>query len=307
MSKAIRIHNYGGPEALQEEDVPVADPGAGQVQIRVHATTLNPIDPLRASGVARSEFALTFPWIPGSDISGVIEKVGEGVTGLSVGDAVYGDPPDSTYAELANVDAGAVAIKPASLSHAEAAAAGVVTQTAWQALDAAGIVSGQRILIHGAGGAVGSAAVQLAHRLGAYVIATASGPDTEYVRGLGADEVIDYKTTPFETVVKDADAVLDTVGGNTQQRSFGVLKPGGVIVALNQFPSQEEAAKHNVNAVMIDTKPSQEILAKLAELLDSGKLKVRVGKTYPLSQAADAWRDSKTQSIKGKIVLIATE
>lgn len=306
MSKAIRIHNYGGPEALIEEDVTLGDPGSGQVRVRVHATTLNHFDVMRASGVASAMFPLQFPWIPGSDLSGTVEKIGEDVSDLHVGDEIYGFPIAGSYAEQILIDASSIALKPKNLSHAEAASISMIGQTAWQALGAAGLASGQTILVHGGGGAVGSAAIQLAKLRGAHVISTASSADAEYVRSLGADEVLDYKTGSFETAVKNVDVVLDTIGGDTQQKSFGVLKPSGVLVALNQFPSQEEAAKHGVKAIMVNANSNTKDLKALKELVEAGHLKVLVGKTYPLSQAADAWRESESKHVKGKVVLIVT-
>ena len=303
--KAIRIHEFGGPEVLKEEDVPAPEAGAGQALIRVYATSLNPIELKKASGKMQAIFPLQFPWIPGADVSGVIERVGENVTQFKTGDEVYGVSPDGgAYAEFVAVETRRIALKPRLLSHAEAASMAVVGQTAWQALDQGKLEKGQTILVHGAAGGVGSVAVQLAHHLGARVIATASQENAGYLRELGADEVIDYKTVPFDSVVKNVDMVFDTVGGDTQQRSFAVLKPGGYLIAITQPPSQEDAAKHNVHAVMMSAESSTANLTSLAKLLDARAVKTAVTKTYPLSKAAEAWKDHTTGHIRGKIALI---
>jgi len=284
-------------------EVPKPRAGAGQVVVRILATSFNPIDPKRASGVMRKILPLHFPFTPGGDFSGVIDSVGENVEAFAEGDAVFGySEGGGAYAEYLAVDAGKIARKPESVGHEEAASVAVVAQTALQMLDRANLNRGQTVLIHGAGGAVGGIAVQVAHRLGATVIATASGLGLDRVRDYGADQVIDYAATPFEKVVKDVDAVFDTVGGEVQQRSFGVLKPGGVLVAITQPPAPDEAAKHQVTASMLVTETSTGNLEKVARLVDAGEIQPCIGKLYPLKLAAEAWRDWPSAHVQGKIV-----
>ncbi len=289
---AIQLPHYGAADQLRYEEIPTPQAGPGQVLVRVRAAAVNPMDSKIASGALRQLFPITFPWTPGSDFAGTVAAVGAGVTTVKPGQDVYGtSAAGGAYAEY--LVAAAVAPKPATLSFAEAASVPVAALTAWQGLIQSGhLQAGQTVLIHGGAGAVGAYAVQFAHQLGAHVIAAAAAEDLDFVRSLGADEVIDYHATPFETVVKDVDVVFDLVGGDTQQRSFAVLKRGGYLVATTQPPSAEEAAKHGVHGVMFGMKPSAEDLARVAQQLDAGTLKFDVARTYPLAQAAQAWADS---------------
>jgi NADPH:quinone reductase-like Zn-dependent oxidoreductase len=303
--KAIRVHAYGGPEQLRLEEVPRPKVESGKVLVRIHAASVNPIDFKLASGSMRQIMPINFPWIPGGDFSGIVEEVGSGVTGLAKGDAVYGDASGGgAYAEFYAGPASMIAIKPRRLSDIEAASVPLAAQTAWQGLfDNGRLERGETVLIHGASGGVGTFAVQLAHWKGAKVLATASSDNIDYVRSLGADSIIDYKATPFESVAKNVDLVLDLIGGETQRRSFGVLKAGGRLVATSQPASPEEAAKHKVEATMMQMKASTANLLKLAELLDAGKIKTVVTKTYPLAQAREAWTEIMSGHTRGKIVL----
>ncbi|MDB5306151.1 MAG: hypothetical protein JWO38_353 [Gemmataceae bacterium] len=303
--KAIRVHNYGGPEQLRYEDAPVPEPAEGQVLVRVQAASVNPIDYKLASGAFKDRMPLQFPWTPGGDFSGVVEVVGLGVTGAQRGDAVYGDSPGGgAYAEFVLALPGMVAPRPRTLSPVEAASVPLAGQTAWQGLfDHGRLDRGQTVLIHAAAGGVGTFAVQLAHWKGARVLATASAANAEYVRSLGADEVIDYRATPFESAARDVDLVFDLVGGETQKRSFAVLKPGGRLVSAVQPPSEEEAARHKVDAMVFRMQASTQGLVRLAELLDGGTIRTVVTHTYPLAQAQDAWRQVMSGHTRGKIVL----
>ena len=296
--KAIQLQDYGFDQ-LRYADVPTPTAGPGQVLVRVRAASINQIDAGKASGAMRQFFPLTFPWIPGGDFAGTVAAVGAGVTGLAPGTDVYGTGPaggdepsyGGAYAEYIVVPATTLAPKPASLSFAEAAAVPIAALTAWQALQAAHLRAGQTVLIHGGAGGVGAYAVQLAHQLGVKVIATAAGADLDFVRSLGAGQVIDYQTTRFETVVEKVDAVLDLVGGDAQSRSLPLLNPGGYLLATSQPPAPDEAAKYGVHAAMFKMRPSAADLAHLAGLLDAGTLKVDLGRTYPLAQAGLAWAD----------------
>jgi NADPH:quinone reductase-like Zn-dependent oxidoreductase len=302
--KAVRIHNYGGPEQLRYEDALIPYPSADQVLVRVHAASVNPIDYKLASGAFMDRMPLTFPWIPGGDFSGVAEVVGDDVPVVKFGDAVYGDSPGGgAYAEFVVASAGAVALKPKKLTFIEAASVPLAGQTAWQGLfDHGQLDRGQTVLIHAAAGGVGTFAVQLAHWKGARVLATASVANAEYVRSLGANDVIDYEAMRFESVARNVDLVLDLVGGEVQKRSFAVLKPGGRLVSAVQ-PPEDEAARHKVHAVWFGMRPSTQGLVRLAELLDAGTIRTVVTHTYPVAHADEAWRQITSRHTRGKIVL----
>ncbi|NML63617.1 NADP-dependent oxidoreductase [Hymenobacter sp. RP-2-7] len=302
--KAIQLLDYGF-ENLRYADAPTPQAGPGEVLLRLAAASVNQIDAGKASGAMRQFMPLTFPWIPGGDFAGTVEAVGAGVTGFEPGAEVYGtvaagaNTPGygGAYAQYLAVPASAIAAKPASLTLTEAAAVPVAALTAWQALGSvAGLQAGQRILVHAGAGAVGAFAVQLAHQRGAYVIATAAAEDLDFVRFLGADEVLDYQATRFEEAVKAVDVVLDLVGGDTQARSYQVLQPGGLLVASNQPPSPDEAARHQVRAAMVLMQPSATDLAHLAQLFDAGRLRADLARTYPLEQAGLAWQDMARHS-----------
>jgi NADPH:quinone reductase-like Zn-dependent oxidoreductase len=293
--KSIRVPAYGGPEKLRYEEMPSPQPASGQVLVRVHAASVNPFDFKLASGAFSKFIPMTLPYTPGSDFSGVVEATGE---------AVYGNCPVGAYAELVSAPSGSIAPKPTKLSHIEAASVPVAGQTAWQGLfDHGRLERGQTVLIHAAAGGVGSFAVQLAHWKGARVLATASASNADYLRSLGADIVIDYKATPFESVAKDIDLVFDLVGGQTQARSFAVLKPGGRLVATSQPPPQDQAAQHKITATMMEMQASTQNLKQLANLLDAGVIRAVVSKTFPLAEAATAWRQMLGGHTRGKTVL----
>jgi len=303
--KAFRIHEYGGPEQLQYEDVPVPEPKTGQVLVRVHAASINPIDYKLASGTMRQFMPLNFPWTPGGDFSGVIEAVGPDVTDVKKGDAVYGNTPHGgSYAQFVVASANLIAPKPAKLSDVEAASVPLAAQTAWQGLfDNGHLEAGQTVLIHGAAGGVGTYAVQFAHWKGAKVLVTSSTANVGYLQSLGADQVIDYKTTPFESVAKNIDLVFDLIGGETQERSFQVLKSGGYLVSSTQSPSEEKTKKYNVHGLRMGMQASKKNLMKISELLDAGKIKPVITKTYPVAQAKDAWAEHLSGHTRGKVVL----
>ena len=307
--KAIRIHNYGGPEVLHFEDAPRPTPGSGELLIRVHAASVNAIDWKIRAGYLKDVFPVPLPFIPGWDVSGVVEAVGAGVAKLKNGDEIYARPDvarsgKGTYAEYVVVKETEAALKPKSIDHVHAAAIPVVGLTAWQALfDKAGLSQGQKILIHGAAGGVGSFAVQLAKWKGAHVIGTASVRNQEFLRELGVDEPIDYEKTSFEDVVHDVDVVLDTLGGDTQSRSWKVLKKGGILVSIVAPPSADEAARLGVRSAFFSAHPSSSQLSEIAKLVDAGKLKPVVETVLPLSEARQAHELNETGHARGKIVL----
>jgi NADPH:quinone reductase-like Zn-dependent oxidoreductase len=311
--KAIRIHNYGGPEVLQYEDAPRPKPGVGEVLIRVHATSVNPIDWKVRAGYMIDFIPHSFPLIPGWDVSGVIEELGPNHAAagrLKKGDEVYSLPDhtrNGAYAEYIVVRESEVALKPNSLHHVRSAAVPLAALTAWQALfDTAQLQPGQRVLIHGAAGGVGHFAVQLAKWKGAHVIGTGSAKNHEMLCELGADELIDYTTERFEDVARNIDVTLDTIGGETQERSWQVLKKGGILVSLVQPPSENKAKEHGVRATMLGARANGQELAEIAKIIDTGKLAPVIDRILPLSEARRAHELSQSNHTRGKIVLRVT-
>ena len=299
--KAVRIHAFGGPEELRYEDAPRPTPKAGEVLIRIHASAVNPADWKVRSGLFGKDIPL--PLTLGFDFSGVIDTLGEGVTRWKVGDEVYGYALGA-YAEYIAVKESMTVAKPKSVDHIHAAAIASSSLTAWKALfETAGLKAGQKVLIHGATGGVGGFAVQLAHAKGIHVIGTASQRNQAYLKQLGADEAIDYAAVRFEDVVHDVDAVFDTQGGDTQARSWKVLKRGGILVSIAQPPSQAEAEKYGVRATMVVNEMKAESLNAITELVDSGKLRAVVDTVLPLSEARRAQELIQTGHTRGKIAL----
>src|SRR5258708_1413468 len=305
--KAVRIHNYGGPEVLQYEDAPRPKPKPGEVLIRVHAAGVNPIDWKVREGYAKDFLKHTLPLIPGWDLSGVVEEVGPGGSRFNKGDQVYSvsDPSrDGAYAKYIVVRESEIALKPKSLHHVHAAAVPLAALTAWQALfDSGQLKPGQRVLIHGGSGGVGHVAVQLAKWKGAYVLATASTKNQDLLRKRGVDEPIDYTQQRFEDAARNIDIVLDTIGGETQERSWSVLKKGGNLVSLVQPPSEEKAKELGVRAAFVAGHPSGAQLAEITKIIDSGKLAPVIDRILPLSEPGRPPELTQPVPIPGKIVL----
>lgn len=307
--KAVRVHGYGGADVLTYEDAPRPTAGAGEVLIRVYATSVNPFDAALRAGYMAGFFNLTFPLILGIDVSGTVEEVGEGVTEFAPGDSVYARAipgRDGAYAEYVAVPASEVAAKPKSLDHLHSAAIPHVILTAWQALiEMANVSEGQTVLIHGAAGGVGHVAVQLAKSRGAKVIGTASA-NVDFLREIGVDQAVDYSSTAFEDVARDVDVVLDTVGGDTQQRSWAVLKPGGILISTIQPPSEETATAHGLRQGFVySVPPAGKVLAEVGMLVDAGQLKPEVSTILPLEEARKAHELIEGRHTRGKIVLQA--
>jgi NADPH:quinone reductase-like Zn-dependent oxidoreductase len=306
--KAIRIHQYGGPEVLAQVEMQRPVPGANEVLIKVRAASVNPVDWKIRAGYMKDFLPLTLPATLGSDISGTIEEVGPGAVRFKRGDEVYASLglEGGGYAEYAVAKEEIVAAKPSTLDHVQTAAIPVAGLTAWQTLfEVAQLRAGQNVLIHAAAGGVGNFAVQFAKAKGAYVIGTASSRNLGFLRELGVDKAVDYQKTRFEDVVDDADVVLDTIGGDTQERSFKALKKGGVLVSIVQPPSQELAAKYGVRALFYGAHPSSTDLTEIAKLIDSGKVKTVVETVLPLAEARRAHELSQSGHARGKIVLKA--
>ncbi len=304
--KAVRMHSYGGSEVLVYEDVPQPQPAADEVLIRVHAAGVNPVDWKIRNGYGKETFGHRLPHILGCDLAGVVESVGSEVKRLKAGDAVYGYTSlrrEGTYAEFIVAKESEVTLKPTSLDFIQAAAVPVGALTSWQALfDIAHLTNGQKVLIHAAAGGVGSMAVQLAKAKGAYVIGTASARNADFVRQLGVDELVDYQTTRFEDAVNDVDVVFDTVGGETQERSFQVLGQGGMLVSAVSPPSDGGAAS-GVRVSMVGVQPSAVQLDEITSLINSGKVKPFVETVLPLSEVRQAHELSESGRTRGKIVL----
>jgi NADPH:quinone reductase-like Zn-dependent oxidoreductase len=304
---AWRVHEFGPPEAMILERIPRPSPGPGEVLVHVHAAGVGPWDGWIRAG--KSALPQPLPLTLGSDLSGTVAAVGSGVSEIALGDDAFGVTNPQfvgAYAEYAVASAGMLAKKPSSLSYAEAASVPVVAVTAWQGLfEHARLEAGQTVVIHGAAGNVGAYAVQLAHRAGVRAIATAGAKDIQYVRSLGADKVLDYHTQHFEEEVKDADAVLDLVGGETQLRSFQVLRPGGKLISAVSQPDQQRAKDHAITAAFFLVEVTTERLRRIAELIDRGELKTGVGAVLPLRDARDAHMmlERRKPQPKGKIVL----
>lgn len=305
--KAVAMHAYGGPEVLKYEDAARPDPATGEVLVRVHAAAVNPVDWKVRAGHLRGFLNYSLPLIPGWDLSGVVEATGAGVTDWKQGDAVYARPDlrrNGAYAEYIAVRASELGHKPRSIDHVQASAIPLACLTAWQALfDAGGLKAGQRVLIHAAAGGVGTFAVQLAKWKGAHVVGTASERNHAFLRELGADEVIDYTKTNFEEVVRDVDVVLDTLAGQTRDRSWNVLKKDGILVSILGQPSPDDAAQRGVRAAGVFVEPNQAQLGEIAKLVDSGKLRPIIETVMPLAQAARAHEMNQTLHTRGKIVL----
>ncbi len=303
--KAVRIHSFGGADLLMYEDAPIPSPAAGEVRIKVRAAGVNPFDWKIRTGIYKNMIPHQLPLILGWDVAGDIESVGAGVTEFTVGDAVYGladTTINGAYAEYIVVKASILAPKPKRLDYLQAASVPLAAETAYLAMyDTGQVKAGQKVLIHGASGSVGGFAVQLAKIRGAHVIGTASGAQADYVKSLGADRVIDYKTEHFETIAKDVDLVLDTLGGKTQELSWQVLKPGGLLVSIVQPPVNAPAG---VQGKFIVVQPNADSLRAITALIDAGQLKTLVQQIMPLSEARQAHELLEAGLSKpGKVIL----
>ena len=304
--QAIRVHHFGGLEALVAEDVPPPAPGDGEVLLRVKAAGVGPWDAWIRSG--RSVLPQPLPLTLGSDVAGLVESIGPGVSQFRAGDAVFGATNrqfTGGYAEYAVASASMLAKMPQRIGFIEAASVPVVACTAWQMVFEYGAVDAtKRVLVHGAAGNVGAYAVQMAKPVAQEVVATAYSDDVAYAETLGADRVIDAQTSRFEDVVADVDVVLDTIGGEAQDRSFPILKPGGVLVSAVAAPDQDKADRHGVRALFFLVEVSSQRLERIAALIDAGELTTHVGEVLPLAAAriAHEMLDGKPHQ-RGKIVL----
>ena len=315
--KAIRYHDYGTPEVLIYEDAPMPELGPRELLVCVHAAGVNPADRQIRAG-QRFRLEKTFSFIPGFEVSGIVEKCGDETTSLTVGDEVYGmlSMSGGGYAEYVVAEANNFGRKPVSLNHVQAAALPVAALTAWDALFAVGgLVAGQKVLIHAAAGGVGHIAVQLAKWRGAQVIGTASTSNELFLRKLGVDVFIDYRTTAFESIVHDVDVVvdaipreaddaIDTLARETMDRSWSVLRDGGIQVSICAKPEPDrDAAKRGLRGAYASAQAGNDVLNQIAVLVDEGKLNPNVATVLPLSEARRAHELIQTGHTRGKIVL----
>jgi NADPH:quinone reductase-like Zn-dependent oxidoreductase len=304
--KAARVLRFGAPNVIINDDLPRPEPAAGQLLVRVKAAGVGNWDALIREG--KVGLHLPLPLILGSELSGIVEAIGAGVSGFKLGDEVYGATNEQftgAYAEYALPSAKMMAQKPKILNFIEAASAPIVTVTAWQMLfEYAHVTAGQTVLIHGAAGNVGAYAVQLASQAGLHVVATAASADLEYVRRLGAERVVDYQTERFEESVTGVDVVLDTVGGDTQERSLRVLKPGGILVSVVSPVPETTQKRYGLRAAYFYVDVTTARLNKITELFDNGKLVTDVGTVLPLEEARIAHEMlGGAPHKRGKIVL----
>jgi NADPH:quinone reductase-like Zn-dependent oxidoreductase len=309
--KAIRIHAFGGPEVLQLDDIAIPQPPEGELLVRIHAASVNPVDYKIRRGTVPWVSREMLPMTLGRDLSGTVESTGAGVDAFSDGDSLYamlGSIDRGSYAEYVLVKPNEAAPKPARLSHIEAAAVPLAALTAWQGLfDHGHLETGQTVLIHGGSGGVGHFAIQFAKVKGATVLTTVSGQNLHFVTELGVDRAIDYQSQRFEEIARDVDLVLDLVAGETQERSWSVLRPGGVLVSALGEPSRERAMQHKARAVGYRAQPNAGQLAEIGRLIDQGKVRPVVMATYPLAEVRQAHERLERGHVRGKIVLVVAE
>ncbi|MBI2327752.1 NADP-dependent oxidoreductase [Candidatus Curtissbacteria bacterium] len=308
--KAIQINKYGGIEVLElNQNAPEPDPSEKQVLVEVYAASINPIDWKLREGYLKQMVPLSFPATLGGDFSGVVNKVGKSVTNFKIGDQIYGQAGilnggSGSFAQFATANIDKVSQKPKNIDFVQASALPLAGVSALQALeDHIHLKKGQKILIHGGAGGIGTFAIQIAKSLGAYVTTTVSSDDLNFVKSLGADQAIDYKNEAFEQLVKNIDCVFDTVGGKITDRSFAVLKKGGIIVSMVGQPNQDLAQEFGTAAIGQGTDANPERLNRLTKLAESEKIKAQIDKVFSLTQAKEAFRHLEEGHPRGKVVL----
>lgn len=303
--KAINIHNYGGSDALKLEEVERPKPQAGEVLVQVKAVGVNPVDWKITEGWLKDFRPIQFPYIPGRDIAGIVEEVGEGVTEFQKGQAVFGQSANGGYTEYTVASVKTLALKPDSISFEEAASIPVGATTAWQGLfDHGNLQAGQTVLVQGAAGGVGLFAVQFARWKGAQVIGTTSTDNVDFVRSLGVDKVVDYKTSSIEAEgIKDIDLVYDAVGAPTLASSVQAVKQGGTLITIAGQPDAAQVKAKDIKVESFSAQVSSQLLAQFAKLIEEGQLKLAVEATYPLEKAGEAHEHSKTGHSRGRVVL----
>jgi NADPH:quinone reductase-like Zn-dependent oxidoreductase len=302
--RAVRIHEFGGPEVLRIEDAPTPNVGPGDILVEVHAASVNPVDYKIRNGDYVGEDRL--PMTLGRDIAGEVGKVGAGVVGFAKGDAIFAMLPTDmgAFAECVALPAEDCARRPGRLNWVQAAAVPLAALTAWQGIfDHGRLTHGQTILVHGASGGVGHFAVQFAVARGAHVIATCRGEDRDFVRQLGAQTVVDYRTQDFRDYAKAVDVVFDVTGGETREKSWSTLREGGTLVSTVGEPDQDKARQFKVRGVGYMAQPSGAQLAEIARLIDEGHVRPYVDRVYPMEASAEAERHLEEDHVRGKVVL----
>ena len=303
---AVRIHSFGDADVMKVEEVPLPEAKDNEIVVRVMAASVNPVDYKIRSGKYPRVKADQLPKVLGRDVSGVVERVGAAVRKFKKGDAVYAmlGQDIGGFAEYSLGTEAEAAKKPAQLDFVQAAAVPLAALTAWQGLfDQGGLKARQRVLIHGGAGGVGHFAIQFAKAKGAWVATTVSEGDIDLVRKLGADQAIDYKNEKFEDVLKKVDLVYDLIAGETQKRSFAVLKDGGTLISTLQKPNEAELARRHARGALYLAAPNAQQLAEIAALIDEGRVRVVIDAIYPLEQAARAHKHMEDDHIAGKVVL----
>jgi NADPH:quinone reductase-like Zn-dependent oxidoreductase len=309
--KAAQITRYGHADAIAVTEVDVPSPGPGQVLIEVHASSINPVDTWIREGKRQERFPLHLPATLGYDVAGVVRQLGEGVGSLQLGDGVYGQAAVTTggsgaFAEYAVAPAARLARMPRNVGFTDAASLPLVGVSALQAVESMKVQPGQRILIHGGGGGIGSVAIQIAKSAGAHVATTATGDDLVFVKQLGADEAIDYRSARFDELLSGYDAAFDTVGGDTYLRSFKVLRWGGVLVSMTHPPKTDLPERYGVTAVDENTRMETAALDALTRLVEAGVVKPHVDRAYPLDRIREAFEDKErgAGTVRGKIAIV---
>lgn len=306
--KAAQISDYGGPEVITVKDTGQPVAAEGQVLVAVAAAGVNPFDVKVRDGINKLPESVSLPATLGGDVSGTVAEIGPGVSGFERGQAVYGQAGamsgQGSFAEFTPVKAQQLAAAPKSIDLTDAAALPLAGTSAYQAIaDHINLQPGQKILIQGGAGGIGSIAVQIAKHIGAYVASTARADDVDFVKQLGADEVIDYESQDFTQVVKGYDAAFDTVGGETNSKSYEVLKRGGTLVSMVMPPDEDKVSQLGIIYIAQQSRSTAERLTKLAELVESGAVKANIDKIFPLAQAAEALEYLKTGHPRGKVVI----
>lgn len=308
--KAIRLHEYGGYENLKLEDnVPEPVAGEGQALVDIYSSSINPFDTFVIKGYMKDVKPVVLPFTPGGDFSGVVLNVGPGVGNFKVGDEVYGTAivfsgGTGAYADRALVNVKRMALKPRVLGFEDAASMPLVGVSAIQALmENIKLQKGQKVLIHGGAGGIGTVAIQLAKHIGAYVATTVSVDDIEFVKSLGADQALDYRSEKFEEKLKDFDAVYDTIGGEVMEKSFKVLKKGGVLTSMKGAPDTELANQYGVTGIATNTSNNTDRLNILTQLIDQKVITPQVEKIFPLEQSEAAFVYKEQSHPRGKVVI----
>jgi NADPH:quinone reductase-like Zn-dependent oxidoreductase len=303
----VRIHRFGSSDVLSLDQLSLPELQNDEILLRIHAASVNPIDFKIRSGKFPPVDENKLPYPMGRDASGVVERCGKDVNGVAEGDTIFAMSGIGygTYADYVVLKRGEYAPRPGSLDHAHAAAVPLAALTAWQGLfDYGGLRKGQRVLIHGGAGGVGHMAIQFARHAGAHITVTASARDLDFVRELGADEAIDYRAKPFEESIKNMDLVYDLVGGETRERSFQVMRSGGILVSTVGEPSKEKANEYRVGAVGYMAQPNAGQLSNIGQLIDDGEVRVNIAKTFSLKEASAAQDFLENERVRGKVVLL---